>query len=115
MSTNYRVTVAFLLAPLAASIAVTCALLPFDRIALPGFAVAATFVSYLCALVMGVPAFLLTRSRKLTYPAQYAIVGFVIGTVPALLFGSLLSDAFLGTAILGGAVVEALVFGAIAT
>jgi hypothetical protein len=108
-----RIVVAFLTAPLVASVTTYGALALFAAVPPLGFLIAAAVIAYLTILVLGVPAFLMTRPLHLRSLIPYVVVGAISGLVPAVIFGILLDDPMLFVAAIVGAAVAGLAFGAV--
>lgn len=105
MSHIARIGLGFLIAPVAAAVAVTLVVAPFqhDPMPLPGFPIAVTVVAYVVALVFGVPAFLMTRAWHVRSYVAYSAVGASIGLLAAALFWFLVADPVLaGATVIGG-------------
>jgi hypothetical protein len=109
-----RVVLAFAVAPIAATAAVMAILATIDGSHHPvGFYILVVSFAYGVNLVLGVPAFLFTRSWNVRAPVSCALVAVVLGLVPAAFLWFIFSSTLLSIATIAGAGVAGLVFGAV--
>jgi hypothetical protein len=113
MSTGGRVALAFLASPLVAAVVTTLLLTAIGWAPYPGFVLPALVFAYLTMLVLGVPAFLMTRPYHLKSRLAHLFVGLTIALVPAVIFGSSLGkfNFALFASISAGGAVAGFVFG----
>jgi len=109
-----RVLLAFAVAPVA-SIALLWFLMAVSRTPLSvGFVLNALVYAYIFAGVLGVPAYFLTSSRNLRAPYGHALIGALIGSVPAGLLYYFTTQLSFIVAIVLASAAGGLVFGLIA-
>jgi hypothetical protein len=114
MAAPIRMIVAFAIAPLLPVAVISAIWASYGR-HLPniGLLLSVATYAYGAELVLGVPAYLLTRTWQLRRPLQYALIAAVIALLPALPLCFLTAAFFTPICMVVGAAVAGYVFGAI--
>lgn len=84
MSRAVRLVVAAIALPLVATAVVFTIVAVSSELPPVGFVVVVGILSLLVTFVLGIPAYLLSRSWHLRSPAAYAAVGGAVGAIPAI-------------------------------
>ena len=114
MNRTTQTAIAFVAAPIVTTVTVWV-LLALSSTAPPvGFAFIVAVVAFGVAIVLGAPAFLITRSWRLKSKASYGLVGAVVGLLPASLVAQGTKDLPLALITLFSSVVAGVTFGVIA-
>jgi FtsH-binding integral membrane protein len=109
-----RVLFAFALAPLAATAVLWAWLAVSGQVPNPAFTFSVLWYAYITAGIFGVPAYFLTSSRNLHAPYGHALIGALIGVVPAGLLSRFTTHSSFIIGIVVASAAAGLVFGLIA-
>ena len=114
MSRTAQTAIAFVAAPIVATVTVWVLLAVSSTAPPVGFAFTVAVIAFAVVIVLGVPAFLITRPWHLKTKASYGLVGAVVGLLPASLLALGTKDLPLALITLFSSAVAGVTFGVIA-